>query len=159
MLRARIPPPLYALGIGAIIWALNKLSPALSPLGGFWNAVGWACVALGVSLDGYALLSFLRSHTTVNPTQPERASTLIVSGVYRLSRNPMYLGLVLSLTGWTLLIGSPIFLPLVWLFMRLLDVVQIAPEETALRARFGPSYDAYSRQVNRWIGRRSDSEQ
>jgi len=113
-----------------------------------------------VSLDGYSMLLFLRSKTTVNPIQPERASALVVSGVYQLSRNPMYLGLVLCLTGWTLLVGSPIFLPLVWLFMRLLDVVQIAPEENALRARFGASYDAYARQVNRWVGRRrSDSKQ
>ncbi len=145
--------------MGAAIWGLNRLWPGLSPLGGSWNAVGWGCVVLGVSLDGYAIASFLRSNTTVDPTRPDRASTLIVSGVYRVSRNPMYLGLALSLVGWTLLIGSPIFLPLVWLFTRVLDLVQIAPEETALRARFGESYDAYSRRVNRWIGRRSNGEQ
>jgi protein-S-isoprenylcysteine O-methyltransferase Ste14 len=86
---------------------------------------------------------------------PERANRLVISGLYRISRNPMYLGLVLSLCGWAWLLGSPIGLLLVWPFARLLVIVQIAPEEAALRERFGDAYLEYCLRVNRWLGRKS----
>jgi len=82
----------------------------------------------------------------------DRSSSLVTSGLYRSSRNPMYLGLVLSLSGWAWLLGSPICLGLVWLFARALVIVQIAPEEAALRETFGEAYIDYSKRVNRWIG-------
>ena len=85
--------------------------------------------------------------------QPDRASRLVVSGAYRMSRNPMYLGMVLSLSGWVWILGSPIGLLAVWLFARVLVIVQIGPEEIALRDRFGESYVEYCQRVNRWIGR------
>jgi protein-S-isoprenylcysteine O-methyltransferase Ste14 len=106
-------------------------------------------------LDLYSVLTFIRMRTTVNPLRPSNATQLIVSGVYRVSRNPMYLGMVLSLSGWAWLLGNPLALLLVWLFARVLVLVQIAPEEAALRNLFGTSYIAYSKQVNRWIGRKS----
>src|ERR1019366_8041563 len=98
---------------------------------------------------------FIRARTTVNPIQPNRASRLVVSGAYCMSRNPMYLGMVLSLSGWAGLLGSPIGLLAVWLFARVLVIVQIGPEEIALRDRFGESYVEYCQRVNRWIGRNS----
>ena len=110
-------------------------------------------MALGLGLDLYSILTFIRSRTTVNPMQPNRASRLVVSGVYRLSRNPMYLGMVLMLSGWAWLLGNPIGWLAVWLFARVLVIVQIGPEEIALRDRFGESYVDYCRCVNRWIGR------
>jgi protein-S-isoprenylcysteine O-methyltransferase Ste14 len=67
----------------------------------------------------------------------------------------MYLGMVLSLSGWVWLLGSPIGWFAVWLFAYVLVIVQIGPEEIALRDRFGESYVAYCQRVNRWIGRNS----
>jgi protein-S-isoprenylcysteine O-methyltransferase Ste14 len=64
----------------------------------------------------------------------------------------MYLGMLLSLSGWAWLLGSPISLLVVWLFARALVIVQIAPEEAALRDVFGTSYMEYCNRVNRWIG-------
>ncbi len=154
VIATRIPPPVYALATGAVIWALDRYLPGLPPVRTPWDKLGWLLVAIGIGLDVYAIGSFVRTRTTVNPLHPERASRLIVSGIYRYSRNPMYLGLVFSLCGWTVLVGSPLWLPLVALFMRLLDVVQIAPEEKALRARFGDAYLSYTRRVGRWLGRR-----
>ncbi len=154
----RIPPPLYALATGAGIWALDRCLPGLPPMRTPWDKLGWLLVAIGISLDAWAIGLFLSTRTTVNPMRPERTSRLVVSGVYRFSRNPMYLGLVFSLCGWTLLVGSPLWLPLVGLFMRVLDVVQIGPEEKALRARFGEAYLSYTREVGRWLGRRAARE-
>lgn len=98
---------------------------------------------------------FIRKRTTVDPLRPGNATELVVSGAYRISRNPMYLGMVLSLCGWAWLLGSPLCLLMVFAFARILIVVQIVPEETALRRLFGESYQIYSQRVNRWIGRKS----
>ncbi len=106
-------------------------------------------------MDLYSVLIFIRMRTTVNPLRPGDATQLIVSGVYSVSRNPMYLGMVLSLSGWAWLLGNPPALLLVWLFARILVSMQIVPEEIALKNLFGTSYLEYSKQVNRWIGRKS----
>jgi protein-S-isoprenylcysteine O-methyltransferase Ste14 len=95
---------------------------------------------------------FLKARTTINPMRIDRASHLVTTGLYRFSRNPMYLGLMVTLSGWAILLGSlgPI-LPLV-LLERLLVAVQIRPEEAALEARFGGLYRDYKTRVGRWIG-------
>ena len=155
MIRTRIPPPVYALCTAALIWLVNHYAPILRWVPAPWNKAGWVLMALGFGLDLYSILTFIRSRTTVNPMQPNRASRLVISGVYRLSRNPMYLGMVLLLSGWAWLLGSPIGLLAVWLFARVLVIVQIDPEEIALRDRFGESYVEYCQSVNRWIGRNS----
>lgn len=151
----RIPPPVYALLTAAAMWLLDRHSPHCRFGGVPWVIAGCGCTALGIGLPLTAMVVFLRHRTTINPMRPDRASRLIVSGIYRISRNPMYLGLVLSLVGWALLLGNPLCLLLVWLFVRLLSVVQIAPEEAALYMTFGRDYQEYSRQVNRWFGRRN----
>lgn len=154
MIRTRIPPPVYALCTGGLIWLLDWYAPVLRWVGAPWNEFGWGLIAIGLGVDLWAVVSFLRTRTTVNPLHPDRASDLVVSGLYRFSRNPMYLGLVLSLSGWAWLLGSPICLVVVWLFARVLVIVQIAPEEAALREKFGDTYLDYSKRVNRWIGRK-----
>jgi protein-S-isoprenylcysteine O-methyltransferase Ste14 len=155
MIRTRIPPPVYALCTAGLIWLLDRYAPTLRWIGAPWNELGWALLAIGLGLDLYSIFTFVHTRTTVNPMRPERASRLVISGLYRISRNPMYLGLVLSLCGWAWLLGSPICLLLVWPFARLLVIVQIAPEEAALRERFGDAYFEYCLRVNRWLGRKS----
>jgi len=152
----RLPPPGYALLTGALIWAIGHYAPQIPRLGAPWMIPGWTLVTLGVALDLTAIMVFLRHGTTVDPIRPERAQRLVVSGLYRYSRNPMYLGLVLSLSGWTVLVSSPLCLPIVFGFMKLIDIVQILPEEAALGARFGNPYRSYCAEVNRWWGRRAD---
>jgi protein-S-isoprenylcysteine O-methyltransferase Ste14 len=153
MIRTRIPPPVYALCTAGLIWLLNRCVPSLRWINAPWNELGWGLIAIGLGVDFAAVVSFIRTRTTINPMRPDRIRHLVTSGLYRLSRNPMYLGLVLSLSGWAWLLGSPIGLIVIWLFARVLVIVQIAPEEAALREKFGEAYLAYSKRVNRWIGR------
>lgn len=157
MIRTRIPPPVYALGTAALIGLVNHYAPLLRWVPAPWNEAGWVLIVLGLGLDLYSIGIFIRTRTTVNPMQPNRASRLVVSGAYRWSRNPMYLGMVFWLAGWAWLLGSPVGWFAVWLFARVLVIVQIGPEEIALRDRFGPSYVEYCRSVNRWIGRTTRS--
>ncbi len=153
MIRTRIPPPVYALCTATLIWLLDRYVPSLRWINAPWNELGWALIIIGLGVDFAAVVSFTRARTTINPMRLDHTRHLVVSDLYRFSRNPMYLGLVLSLSGWAWLLGSPIGLTVVWLFARVLIIVQIAPEEAALREAYGDTYLEYSRRVNRWIGR------
>lgn len=97
------------------------------------------------------MLAFLRSSTTVTSVKPQKASTLVVGGLYRVSHNPMYLGMLILLIGWALWLGNPASLLLLPMFVIYLTVFQIKPEEAALSEKFGVDHDAYRRRVRRWL--------
>jgi len=98
------------------------------------------------------MAGFLRAKTTPNPVQIDRATVLVVTGLYRISRNPMYLSLIAVLKGWAVLLGSLGPFLLIVAFERLMVTYQIRAEESALAARFGADCAA-TRRVGRWIGR------
>ena len=138
-----------------MMWWLNRHVPLLRILGPPWNRIGWVFIATGFLVDGASIVAFIRAKTTVNPLRVDRTSHLVVSGLYRVTRNPMYLGLITVLGGWAMLLGSLGPWLMVIAFERLIVTVQIRAEESALAARFGDDYILYTRQVNRWIGRAS----
>ena len=115
------------------------------------SAFALAVALVGVSLDGIALLHFLRSRTTINPLKPDSVSALVTGGVYRLTRNPMYLGLATLLLAWAIYLGNLAALAGLPLFILYMNRFQIAPEERALEARFGPEYRLYRARVRRWL--------
>ena len=136
------------------MWALNRWYPSLTVIPGPWNWLGSCVMWSGAIAPAMAFFQFWRAHTTINPLRPESATTLVTSGVYAWTRNPMYLGLSVLLLGWAVNLGTltpivlaPLFIPLIW-------HVQVRPEEHALRARFGQDYARYCQRVNRWLGRR-----
>ena len=148
-LECRIPPPLVGLMCAALMAALTWWRAGWPPpAASSWPL--WLLLALAVLLDGSAVLAFVRQHTTVNPLTPQNSSALVVSGFYRLSRNPMYLGMLCLLLAWAWWLQQwPALLgPL--LFVLWLNRFQIAPEERALATRFGEDYAAYCRRVRRW---------
>jgi len=98
-----------------------------------------------------AIISFRLAKTTVDPSKPNNASVLVQSGIFRLSRNPMYVGLVCLLIGWAAWLGSVYSLPVVVMFMLYLSRFQILPEERALIETFGDEYLNYCLKVNRWL--------
>ncbi|MFP5406472.1 MAG: methyltransferase family protein, partial [Gammaproteobacteria bacterium] len=86
-----------------------------------------------------------------NPTRPGAASSLVLGGPYRFSRNPMYLGVLLVLVGWAVYLSNVLAFVVLPLFVLYLNRYQIAPEERALSARFGASFDEYRKSVRRWL--------
>ena len=98
-----------------------------------------------------ALGAFIRARTTVNPLAPEEAATLVTTGLYRISRNPMYLAMAAILTGGAFLMGNLSAFVAPILFVWLMTEFQIKPEERALQARFGEAFDAYRIRTRRWI--------
>ncbi len=150
-LQLRVPP----LGVTAIAggfgWLTGHLFPALQMESGAraWSAgvlglLGVTCSILGVA-------AFRRARTTVNPITPDATTALVVSGIYRVTRNPMYLGFLLLLLAELAWLANPVAFLVAPGFVLYLNRFQIAPEEIALRSRFGAQFHAYTLRVRRWI--------
>lgn len=147
-LSLRVPPlALFAL-FATAIWLLPDLLPIRLPGAGMAAAV---LPALGGGFCLAGVLEFRHARTTVNPVNPAASTALVVRGVYRLTRNPMYLGFALLLLAFTAGLGNLSGLLAVMVFMAYLQHFQICPEEAALHARFGPAFERYCQQVRRWL--------
>jgi len=152
-MKPRIPPPVVMLAAAALMWALHRWIPLTHWIAPPWNRFGSLPAIVGLAIAVAAIIRFRQARTTTNPMDPSKASHLVMDGVFRISRNPMYLGLELLLIGWAVWLGSasPWLIPP--LFAVVITVVQIIPEERALGQRFGDQYRSYQRRVARWIGR------
>jgi len=106
---------------------------------------------LGLIININAIIGFRRAKTTVNPLDPGKTTKLVVGGVFRLRRNPMYLGILVVMTGWAIWIGSFYNLALLALFIYYITEFQIKPEEEVLRPLFDETYADYCSKVRRWI--------
>jgi protein-S-isoprenylcysteine O-methyltransferase Ste14 len=150
-LEHRVPPPIVGLVIAFAMWLLAALPPVFPVAPWLRQAVSLALVVAGVTFDFLGLLAFLRQRTTVNPLRPESASSLVTGGVYRVTRNPMYVGMALLLTAWAVNLSSawPFAGPVA--FVLYMNRFQIESEERALRARFGEEWSAYAARVRRWL--------
>jgi protein-S-isoprenylcysteine O-methyltransferase Ste14 len=145
----RFPPPV--LHAAAVVggYLLNRRWPLPIGSGLLWHLAAWLFVALYIALALGSIGLFWRRHTSIIPNRP--ATTLVIAGPYRFTRNPMYIGIAL------LTLALAIFLDTWWPIILLVPVqailqtVVIAREEEYLRRRFGAEYDAYTRQVRRWI--------
>ncbi|MEO7938612.1 MAG: isoprenylcysteine carboxylmethyltransferase family protein [Burkholderiaceae bacterium] len=150
-LDARIPPPAIAIAAALIIWGIAHWAPQMAIPGPIRLATALVLVALGVACSVAGVIAFRRAHTTVNPTTPDAASSLVRTGIYRFTRNPMYLGLLLILCGWAIFLSSLWGLLGAGAFVLYLNAFQIAPEERALARIFGSTFAAYTASVRRWL--------
>lgn len=150
-LELRVPPVIVVAASAGLMWLVAALAPvpALKLPGRAGVALAFVVVGAAVALAG--VVAFRRAATTVNPVRPDAASSLVTSGIYRVTRNPMYLGLLLALVGWAVWLAHPLALLVVPLFAAYIGRFQIGPEERALRARFGEAFEAYARRTRRWL--------
>jgi protein-S-isoprenylcysteine O-methyltransferase Ste14 len=150
-LELKIPPPAVALCFTLLMWlASSRIQPLHVP---YPVRLGIA-LALGVAGQGISvggMLAFRRAKTTINPFKPAAASFLVSGGVYRFTRNPMYLGLLLALLGWAVFLSRPAVLLFLPVFVLYINRFQINPEERVLSSLFGDEYAAYRASVRRWI--------
>jgi protein-S-isoprenylcysteine O-methyltransferase Ste14 len=150
-LENRIPPPLVFFLVAALMWAATWVLPVTAiPDGWRWSIAGLLFV-LAVLLASSGIGAFRRAKTPLDPVHIDRASTLVTSGIYGFTRNPMYLGLTTLLLAWAEFLSAPWTLLGPAVFALFIDRFQIAPEERAMRAKFGAEYDAYTRRVRRWM--------
>ena len=146
-----IPPPVIVIVIGTLMWAVNRTLP-LGGLESAWREpAALALLAAGMLLMLAAAVQFMLAKTTINPLRPSRASSLITTGVFAISRNPIYLADLLILAAAAVWLGNALNAPLLALFVWIINRFQITPEEHALSARFGEAYAAYRARVRRWM--------
>ena len=150
-LETKIPPPLVAAIVGLAMWGLARATGPLQSDSHLGGALAAIFAAIGLSFAIPAFFAFQQAKTTVNPMKPEEATALVESGVFRYTRNPMYVGLTALLIGWTCYLESAFALLGPLLFALYIDRFQIAPEERALREKFGESYASYQKRVRRWL--------
>jgi protein-S-isoprenylcysteine O-methyltransferase Ste14 len=150
-LELKVPPDVVWLVAAALMWLASALTPRVAlplPLR-IGAAVLFAVLALGTIIAARVTLD--RAQTTWHPTSPERTSSLVTTSAYRLSRNPMYLGMLLGLVGWAVLLASPLALIVCGGFALYVDRFQIRPEERMLSTLFGHEYREYAMHVRRWL--------
>lgn len=150
-LELKIPPLVLVLLLALAMWFAAMQLPSLA------ITLPWHH-GLAITVSGIAILfllaggyAFQKAKTTFNPMKPNTASSIVASGIYRVSRNPMYVGFLLALTGWATFLSHPLpflFLPV---FVAYMNRFQISPEERALSAKFGNEYDTYKQGVRRWL--------
>jgi protein-S-isoprenylcysteine O-methyltransferase Ste14 len=150
-LELRVPPVALVLVFGIAMAAVARLFPLGRAGMPGRLVVAIALVCAGVLVAAAGVLTFRRQKTTVNPMTPEQSSSLVVTGIYRYSRNPMYLGFLLVLAGWGAYLANPAALLLLPLFVVYMNRFQIGPEERALSAKFGQPFDDYRQAVRRWL--------
>lgn len=150
-MRPLIPPPVIGLSAAGAMWLVHQSvpGPVLTFSGQSTTALGVA--ALGFAIDLASVVHFWRRKTTVNPFAPAAATSLVTGGLYRISRNPMYFGMLLILTGWGIHLGNPVNLAVLAVFVLVVTFVQIKLEERALEKQFGETFRAYRARVRRWI--------
>jgi protein-S-isoprenylcysteine O-methyltransferase Ste14 len=150
-LELKIPPLLLLLILAGAMLAVTYAAPALSFRVPGRPLAALALAGLGAASAAVGVIAFRRRQTTVNPLTPGASSAIVSGGIYRVSRNPMYLGFLLVLAGWAVYLanaGAALFLPA---FVAYLTRYQIEPEERALLAKFGSEYAQYMSRVRRWL--------
>ena len=150
-LGLKLPPVALGVIVAALMWCASSAAPALDfrfPAR-FLSSASLALLGAVICLSG--VVSFRRAKTTVNPLRPDSTSSLVVSGIYKYTRNPMYLGFLLVLLGWAAFLSNLAAFALLPAFVVYMNRFQIGPEERALGSLFAQEYRAYLARVRRWI--------
>lgn len=151
VLELKIPPPVVALGCAALMYGLARLLPDWRWSWPYGSVAGVVFALGGLALDAAGVWAFRRVRTTINPLKPGGATAVVRHGIYRYTRNPMYLGLLLVLLGFALYLAHPLAFLGPPLLVAYLTRFQIVPEERVLRAKFGAEYADYVARVRRWV--------
>ena len=150
-MRLKVPPVIVFIICLALMFAIYSISKGLSFQFPFRTTLSRIFLAMGFLSGLMGIVSFRTTGTTVDPTNPQKATSLVTSGVYQYSRNPMYLGMAFILMGGAIRIGNPVCLLSIVLFVWYMTSYQIKPEEEALTKVFGQEYEEYTKRVRRWI--------
>ena len=147
-LNTKIPPPIITL-LSIVIIYLFESKIEYSQL--HLKAVGMIFLILGLTLIFLAVLKFIKTKTTVDPTRPHKTSNLVITGIYKLTRNPMYLGMLFLIMAYAIYNNNIFGCIVVPIFIFYMNKFQIEPEEIEMRKKFGESFENYCKKVNRWL--------
>lgn len=151
ILELKVPPLIQILLIGFGMYVLSKLVPS------FYLSIpanipaGLVVILLGAFIAIAGVLEFRKANTTADPRFPEKSEKLVVTGIYKISRNPMYVGFLLSLFGCFLILSNLIAVLFLPVFVFYINHFQIKPEERFLLQKFGSDFSQYCDNVRRWL--------
>lgn len=151
ILEHKIPPPLVAAAIAFAMWPLSSLLPKIAAPENTRLALAITVALTGIAFALAGVIAFRRSKTTVNPLHPDQATALVTGGVFRVSRNPMYVGILLCLLAWAVYLASPLSLAGTLAFIAFMNRFQIGPEEKILAEKFGEPFARYKAATRRWL--------
>ncbi len=150
-MHLKVPPPIV-LGICLVLTYFGgRAFPALSVSFPGQSLLAVILLIAGLAMGGHALFCFFRAKTTFNPLRPDKAQSLVTDGLYRITRNPMYLADLLLLFAYAAYSGTLTVVVVAPLFVWYLNEFQIKPEEDQLTRIFGKEYLDYRSRVRRWI--------
>ncbi|MEM6818962.1 MAG: isoprenylcysteine carboxylmethyltransferase family protein [Pseudomonadota bacterium] len=146
-----IPPPLIAVTLGIAMKLAANATPMLTYEFASQRILAFSLVVAGLMIAFTGVAQFRKHRTTVNPLQPEKASSLVTDGIFKWTRNPMYLGLLMILLAWAVWLGNGTTILIGLCLVPLLNKLQIIPEETALLEKFGQPFQDYLNRTRRWL--------
>jgi len=147
-LNTKIPPPIVTLFCIVIIYLFESQIEYSEP---DLKAVGIIFLILGLIVIFSAVFKFIKTKTTVDPTRPHKTSNLVISGIYKITRNPMYLGMLFLIMAYAIYNNNVIGCIIIPIFIFYINKFQIEPEEIEMRKKFGESFENYCKKVNRWL--------
>jgi len=150
-LELKIPPVALVIIFALVMWLGSVFAPGFNVQFPFRSIVEWVFGLLGVIVAAFGVREFKRAKTTVNPTKPQSTSSLVRTGIYSRTRNPMYLGFFLILVGWSIVPANLLAFLVLPGFVIYMNHFQIKPEERALESIFGDDFKAYCVEARRWI--------
>jgi len=150
-LELKVPPVLVVAIAALLMWACAWMLPELGLAIPGRIPAAMIAVFAGITASVAGVIAFRRARTTVNPLKPGSASSLVDGGIYRLTRNPMYLGFALALLGWSIFLGNLLSVAMLFVFVGYMNRYQIVPEERALESLFGDAFKSYRMTVRRWL--------
>ena len=150
-LELKIPPLLLMLIFALVMYLIARVDFLYFSTGMIGKGVALILATIGILFCGLGVAGFRKANTTVNPVHPETTSTLVQSGIYGITRNPMYVGFAVLLMAWGVFLGSIPALVFGFVFVPYMNRLQIKPEERMLESLFGEEYLSYMNRVRRWI--------
>lgn len=150
-LKLKIPPVGVAVLFAALMWWLSGITPGITLPASFRTIFLLVFTGAGACIGLAGVSAFRKASTTVNPLTPAASSSLVVTGIFQWSRNPMYLALLLVLIGWGIYLANLFSLLMASGFVAYMNRFQIQPEERALEEKFGTEFTLYRQKVRKWL--------
>lgn len=141
-----LPPPILCFFIGVVMYVL----PKIGQYSRFFYAI-WFLISLSILIAVVSVWQFYRYDASIDPQQLDKTTQLVTSGIFQITRNPMYLSLLLILMAWALWLGHLLAWSGIIAFVLLMNRFQISREEIYLEKKFGDEYRRYKLKVRRWI--------
>ncbi len=150
-INLKIPPVVQGIIAAILTWFCGEFIPLYKINIPYQIVIVSILFFVGGVVALLGVYAFRKMSTTVDPRYPDKASSLVVIGIYKYSRNPMYLGILLVLAGWALFFSAISGFIVPPAFAVFINQFQIKPEEVALKQKFGEDYECYLKGVRRWL--------